>query len=96
MEIKKEPDDKSKIIMVNYSNNREHKLEVVTVDGGGEEDYDMSINPKKDVMLLAGAISSLILIADLNGISGAKLLRSVVTQLEDTFVDPTVRVEELP
>lgn len=52
-----------------------------------------SLDINKDAAILAAGISALIRLAESKGESGAKVLRSVVTQLEETFADPSLNVK---
>lgn len=80
-------DTSPKQVMVSYDENKgSFPVSVNYRVGDG-----LDIN--KDVAILAAGINALIRLAEKEGESGGEILRSVVTQLEETFADAGLSVK---
>jgi hypothetical protein len=84
--VMKITDTSPKKLMVSYDESRDFPVSL-GYPVGTELDID------KDAAILAAGISTLIRLAEHRGESGADVLRSVVTQLEETFVDVNTNVK---
>jgi len=89
-------DRRPKLLMVDFDPSAEASLTLryPNIPFEFEAKVDCDFNGEKDAAILAAAISTVIKQHEENGGNGGELLKSVVTQLEDTFIDIDVELKK--